>query len=105
MKILAVISIAILIEAVIQAIKPIWDPAAGKLTIPEIVSMAIGVVVAFFGKLDLLAGLVETSSVILLHIFYVLSGVVLGRGPSFVHDLWLRLRSGYGNELPPGGSH
>jgi hypothetical protein len=99
MDILSIIIIAILIEAIIQAVKPVFMPGAAKLSVWELVSMGIGVIIAVVGRFNLLAGMVTTDSTILLYVFYVLTGVALGRGPSFVHDLWLKLRSNYGNGL------
>lgn len=72
--------------------KPIWDKAAGKITIAEIVSMGIGIVIAVVAKINFLAGVVEITQPVLLYVLYVLTGVALGRGPSFVHDLWGKIR-------------
>lgn len=82
------IILALFVEAIVQTLKPLWDKAAGKITVAEIVSMGIGVVIAVVAKINFLAGLVDISEPVLLYVLYVLSGVALGRGPSFVHDLW-----------------
>jgi len=86
------IIIALFVEAIIQTIKPIWDKTAGKITVAEIVSMAIGVVISVVAKINFLTGVVDVTQPVLLYVLYVLSGVALGRGPSFVHDLWGKVR-------------
>ena len=87
------IILALFVEAIVQTMKPIWDKTAGKITTAEIVSMAIGVVIAVVAKINFLADVVDVTQPVLLYVLYALSGVALGRGPSFVHDLWVRIRS------------
>jgi len=87
------IILALFVEAIVQAMKPIWDKTAGKISVAEIVSMAIGVVIAVVAKINFLAGVVDVTQPVLLYVLYVLTGVALGRGPSFAHDLWVRVRN------------
>lgn len=101
MNILIILLISFLIEAVIQVIKPLWGAAkVGMLSVAEIVSMGIGLLVAVFARLNILADFIQVDNVFLLYVFYILTGLAMGRGTSFVHDLWLKLRSNYGNGLP-----
>ena len=86
------IILALFVEAIVQTMKPIWDKTAGKITTAEIVSMAIGVVIAIVAKINFLAGVVDVTQPVLLYLLYALTGVALGRGPSFVHDLWGKIR-------------
>ena len=86
------IILALFVEAIVQTIKPIWDKTAGKITAAEIVSMGIGVVIAVVAKINFLAGVVEVTQPVLLYLLYSLTGVALGRGPSFVHDLWGKIK-------------
>lgn len=86
------IILALFVEAIVQTMKPIWDKTAGKITVAEIVSMAIGVVIAVVAKINFLAGVVDVTQPGLLYLLYALTGVALGRGPSFVHDLWGKIR-------------
>lgn len=88
-----IIVLALFIEALIQAIKPIWNHEAKKLSLPELLSMAAGIIVAVLGRVNMLDGLITTETPALLYVLYVFSGVALGRGPSFVHDLWNRLKT------------
>ena len=34
------------------------------------------------------------------YLFYVMTGIALGRGPSFLYDLWKRIKD-WGGEEPP----
>jgi len=88
-----IIVIALFIEAAIQAMKPIWNSEAKKLSVPECISMGAGILVAVLGKINMLDGLFVIEAPALLYVLYVLSGVALGRGPSFVHDLWNKLKT------------
>ena len=87
------IILALFVEAIVQTIKPIWDKTAGKITVAEIVSMAIGILIAVVAKINFLAGVVEITPPVLQYVLYVLTGVALGRGPSFVHDLWVKIKA------------
>jgi len=92
------ILIALFIEAIVQELKPLWDKTAGKITVAEIVSMCIGILIAVVAKVNFLAGVVEITQPVLLYAMYVLTGVALGRGPSFVHDLWVKIRDSIASE-------
>ena len=65
----------------------------GKITIAETVSVSIGVVIVVVAKINFLAGVVDVTQPVLLYVLYALTGVALGRGPSFVHDLWGKIRN------------
>lgn len=86
------IILALFVEAIVQTMKPIWDKTAGKITTAEIVSIGIGVVIAVVARINFLAGVVDVTQPVLLYVLYMLTGVALGRGPSFVHDLWGKIR-------------
>lgn len=88
----ALITIALFIEALVQVIKPLYNEEAKKFSIPEIISVAAGILVAVIGKINLLEGLITTDNIVAIYILYGLSGIALGRGPSFVHDLWSKIK-------------
>lgn len=85
--------IALFIEAIVNVLKPLWDKTAGKITVAEVVSMGVGVVIAVVAQINFLAGVVNITEPVLLYLLYVLTGVALGRGPSFVYDLWQKIRT------------
>ena len=86
------IILALFVEAIVQTLKPLWDKTAGKITVAEIVSMGIGILIAVVAKINFLSGVVDVTQPVLLYLLYALTGVALGRGPSFVHDLWGKVR-------------
>lgn len=90
--ILSMMVIALFIEAITQIFKPVWDKSAKPLTVPEWLSMLIGIFIAVAARINMLDGLVPTDNIVLVYMFYVFTGVALGRGPSFVHDLWSRIK-------------
>ena len=87
------IILALFVEAIVQTLKPLWDKTAGKITVAEIVSMGIGVVIALVAKINFLTGVIDVTQPVLLYLLYALTGVALGRGPSFVHDLWGKIKA------------
>lgn len=93
MTITNLILIALFVEAIVQQLKPLWDKTAGKITVAEIVSMSLGVLIAIVAKINFLAGVVDITQPVLLYVMYALTGVALGRGPSFVHDLWVKIKN------------
>lgn len=98
MSIISFILIAMFIEAIISIFKPIWNKEATPITVPEYISMVLGVFIAVIAKLNLLDGLVTVNNTILLYLFYVMSGIALGRGPSFIYDLWQKFKSTSGTD-------
>lgn len=91
-KLSAAISIALFIEALVQVIKPLYNKEAKKFSIPEIIAVISGIIVAVIGKVNLMEGLITTDNVVALYILYGLSGIALGRSPSFIHDLWTKVK-------------
>lgn len=87
-----IVTLALLIEALIQAAKPIWNSEAKQISVPELLSMSAGILVAIIGQINLFEGLFTVTGWPR-YILYALSGIGLGRGPSFVHDLWQRVRN------------
>lgn len=92
-EIFSMMVIALFIEAVIQIFKPVWDKSASPLTVPEWLSMLIGIFIAVAARINMLDGLIPVDNIVLVYLFYIFTGIALGRGPSFVHDLWQKLRA------------
>lgn len=91
LDIVSILILALFVEAVVQGIKPIFDKGAKKLAVWELVSIALGILIAVLAKINLL-DFVQADSTVLLYVLYVMTGISLGRGPSFVHDLWAKIR-------------
>lgn len=93
MQITDIILIALFIEAVVNAIKPVWVKEGEKFTVSEYVSMAMGILLAVSCKINMLAYVVEVNYPLWVeYIFYVLTGIAIGRGTNFLYDLWKKLK-------------
>lgn len=91
-SIISMMIIALFTETVIQIFKPVWDETSTPLTVPEWLSMLVGIFIAVAARINMLEGLIQTDSAVLIYLFYIFTGIALGRGPNFVHDLWSKLR-------------
>lgn len=94
MNIMNLILMSFFIEAVVSAIKPLWVVEGERMTPTEGVSILLGVALAVICKLDMVSVFVPMPVADWAYIlFYVITGVALGRGPSFVFDLWKSIKS------------
>jgi len=85
-----ILIIAILIESVLQAVKPIWDKSKRPNVAEFYVALGLGVVIAVLGGFDIF----EAAGVPLTFLMFLgpwagifFTGLVLGRGSTVVHDL------------------
>lgn len=100
-----VILIALFIEAIVNALKPIWSADGEKLSISEYVSMGMGILLAVACKINMLAYVVEVSYPVWVeYIFYVLTGIAIGRGTNFLYDLWDKLKEWQSGRVPETGA-
>ena len=87
------LTLAFFVEAIISAVKPIWNKNAG-MTITEYISIGLGIVLAVILKLDMIGpvtGFVGGNVADI--IFEVMTGIAMGRGPSFLFDAWMRIKN------------
>ena len=97
-----VILIALFIEAIVNAIKPIWTKGETRLTVTEYVSMGMGILLAVACRINMLAYAVTADYPVWVeYIFYVLTGIAIGRGTNFLYDLWNRLREWQSGQILP----
>lgn len=100
-----VILIALFIEAIVNALKPIWSADGEKLSISEYVSMGMGILLAVACKINMLSYVVEISYPVWVeYIFYVLTGIAIGRGTNFLYDLWDKLKEWQSGRVPETGA-
>lgn len=97
-----IILISLFIEAIVNALKPLWTAGEKKMTVSELVAMGMGILLAVTCKINMLAYVVElTYPAWVTYIFYVLTGIALGRGTNFVYDLWNKLKEWQTNQALP----
>lgn len=88
-----VILIALFIEAIVNALKPLWTKGEGQLTVSDYVSMGMGVLLAVTCRINMLAFVLDANYPEWVeYIFYALTGVAIGRGTNFLYDLWGKLK-------------
>jgi hypothetical protein len=86
----SIVLIALLVEAVVETVKPLWDPEKRKELPDRLAALAGGELVAIFGGFDIfeMAGLpLENIAVVGEWPGIVLTGILLSRGANFVHSL------------------
>ena len=87
-----ILILSLFIEATISAIKPLWSEDC--LSVTEIVSMGVGVLVAVACRINMLDLFYRVNAPAWLdYALYVMTGIGLGRGPSFLYDVWQRVRA------------
>lgn len=64
--------------------------------------MGMGVLLAVTCKINMLAWVVEIEYPMWVeYIFYVLTGIAIGRGTNFLYDLWNKLKEWQGGQVLP----
>ena len=93
MEIMNLLLLALLIETVVTVVKPLWSRDGKRMSVAEGVSILLGVLLAVALKINLMTFLTDWAAVNdapewVKYVFYALTGIALGRGPSFLYDLW-----------------
>lgn len=81
-KLLLILVVAVLVEAVWENLKMIWQ--AGKLNVDMIGALVVSIVVAVFTKIDIFSALGISINI---YVGSILTGIIISRGANFVHDL------------------
>ena len=97
MPIVNILLLSVLIEAVVSAIKPLWSKDGERMSVAEIVSIVLGVILAVSLRLNMMEYVADWEIIshappFVEYIFYILTGIALGRGPSFLWDLWQKIK-------------
>lgn len=82
------IIIAILIEAIWENLKMIWQE--GKFNVNMLGSLILGIVVCIVTKISIFEFIGFEISINI--IGYILTGIIVSRGANFVNDLFSRLK-------------
>lgn len=83
------IIIAILIEAIWENIKMIWQN--GKFSIDKLGSLILSIVICILTKADIFP--IVGISIVIPIIGSVLTGIIVSRGANFVHDLFAKIQN------------
>lgn len=87
MSIVTIITIALLVEAIWETLKMVWQE--GKINVNTIGALIVGIAVSILAKIDIFAMQGITLSIPL--IGWVLTGILMSRGANFIHDLFNKL--------------
>ena len=79
--------VAILIEAVWENIKMVWQN--GKFSIDKIGSLVISILICILAKIDIFP--IVNLSIMIPVIGSILTGIIVSRGANFVHDLFNKI--------------
>lgn len=79
--------VAILIEAIWENLKMIWQN--GKFSIDKIGSLVISILICILAKIDIFP--IVNLSIIVPVIGSILTGIIVSRGSNFVHDLFNKI--------------
>ena len=82
------IIIAILIEAIWENIKMIWQN--GKFSIDKLGSLILSIVICIVTKADIFP--IVGISIVIPIIGSVLTGIIVSRGANFLHDLFNKIQ-------------
>lgn len=87
MELTSLIVIAILVEAIWENIKTVWEDG---ININRIGALVLAILISILAKVDVFAmvGITLAFPVVA----YVLTGIVVSRGANFVNDLFGKLR-------------
>lgn len=85
-SILAILVVAILVEAIWENLKMVWQD--GKLNINMIGSLVISILVAVLTKINVFSVLSININV---YVGAVLTGIIISRGANVVHDIWTKI--------------
>ena len=79
--------VAILIEAIRENIKMVWQN--GKFSIDKIGSLVISILICILAKIDIFP--IVNLSIMVPVIGSILTGIIVSRGANFVHDLFNKI--------------
>lgn len=87
MSIVTIITIALLVEAIWETLKMVWQE--GKINVNTIGALAVGIAVSILAKIDIFA--MQGISLSIPLIGWILTGILLSRGANFIHDLFNKI--------------
>ena len=87
MSIVTIITIALLVEAIWETLKMVWQE--GKININTIGALIVGIAVSILAKIDIFA--MQGISLSIPLVGWILTGILMSRGANFIHDLFNRL--------------
>lgn len=82
---------AVLVEATTTALKPIWDENKRQVSIGAVMSLIVGLAIAFATNMDLLAAADIPISVPVVP--QLITGILISRGANYVYDILAQIKN------------
>lgn len=92
MEIAQILGLALLCRSLTQIFKKVYNKEQKIFHIPEIISIAVGILIACLTNINMFTSLIPSVSPVVHWIFVVITGIIFGQGGSFVYDLWNSLQ-------------
>ncbi len=87
MSIVTIITVALLVEAIWETLKMVWQE--GKINVNTIGALIVGIAVSILAKIDIFA--MQGISLSIPLVGWILTGILISRGANFIHDLFNKL--------------
>ena len=87
MNIAQLTMVALLVEAIWENLKMIWQN--GKFSVDRIGALVLGITICLFAKIDIFSMLNIPLSIA--YLGSIFTGIICSRGANFVHDLYNKI--------------
>ena len=87
MSIVTIVTVALLVEAIWETLKLVWQE--GKLNVNTIGALIVGIGVSILAKIDIFA--MQGINLSFPLIGWILTGILMSRGGNFIHDLFNKI--------------
>jgi hypothetical protein len=94
---------AVLVEAIVTALKPVWDPDKRKVSFGALASLIVGLGIAFAAGMDLCS-----AAGVPIHVPVVpqlITGILISRGANYVYDILSQIRNSVTKETSQGTTY
>ncbi len=89
---LLLVVLGLLVEAIVETLKLVWDAEKRKVSVPVICSLVVGIGIAMLTQASIFE-LLNITIVASSWLGYIITGILISRGSSFIHDLWSRINN------------
>jgi hypothetical protein len=91
---------AVLVEAVVTALKPVWDPDKRKVSLGALVSLIVGLGIAFAAGMDLCSAAGVPIQVPVVP--QLITGILISRGANYVYDILSQIKNSVAKQTSQG---
>jgi formate-dependent nitrite reductase membrane component NrfD len=81
---------AVLVEAIVTALKPIWDESKRQISFGAVMSLIVGLGIAFATGIDLCAA--AGFPVLVPVVPQLITGILISRGSNYIYDILSQIK-------------